>query len=64
MRILIDTNIIIRLAQPHNPLRPEIVTALQMLNAASDELCVVPQIFYEYWVVATRAYSRVPTAVT
>lgn len=54
MRILIDTNIIIRLAQPHNPLRPEIVTALQMLNAASHELCVVPQIFYEYWVVATR----------
>lgn len=54
MRILVDTNIIIRLAQPHNPLRPEIVSALQKLSAASHELCVVPQVFYEYWVVATR----------
>ena len=54
MRILVDTNIILRLAQPNNPQRPDIVSALAVLTTAKHEICVVPQVFFEYWVVATR----------
>jgi predicted nucleic acid-binding protein len=54
MRILVDTNIILRLAQPGHSQRPEIVEAIASLNSAKHEICVVPQVFFEYWVVATR----------
>ena len=54
MRILVDTNIILRLAQPKHPQRHEIVNAISSLTLAKHEMCVVPQVFFEYWVVATR----------
>ena len=54
MRILIDTNILARLAQPAHPHHPGTVRAIEALRGNGDELCVVPQVIYEYWVVCTR----------
>ncbi|MBU6172962.1 MAG: type II toxin-antitoxin system VapC family toxin [Planctomycetes bacterium] len=54
MRVLLDTNIIIRAAQPNQPTWADISQALTTLVAHGCSLCVVPQNIYEFWVVATR----------
>jgi predicted nucleic acid-binding protein len=54
MRVLLDTNIFARLAQPthpHHTIAKQAVTALRLRD---DEPCVVPQVLYELWVVCTR----------
>ena len=58
MRVLLDTNIIIRAAQPNQPTWPEINQALTALVAHGCTLCVVPQNIYEFWVVATRPLAQ------
>lgn len=58
MRVLLDTNIIIRAAQPNQPAWPEINQALTSLVANGCTLCVVPQNIYEFWVVATRPQAQ------
>jgi predicted nucleic acid-binding protein len=54
MRLLLDTNVIIRAAQPNDPTWNEIDQALTTLISFGCTLCVVPQNLYEFWVVATR----------
>ena len=54
MRVLVDTNILLRIAQPNSPQSEEALAALDALYAASHEMCLVPQVIYEYWVSATR----------
>ncbi len=54
MRILVDTNVLLRIAQPASPQCVEAIQALDALYVAQSELCVVPQVIYEYWVSATR----------
>lgn len=54
MRILLDTNVIIRAAQPTLPIWPDLKAALAALVTAGFRLCVVPQNIYELWVVVTR----------
>lgn len=54
MRILIDTNILMRIAQPKSPQHEEALAAVDALYSASHELCLVPQVIYEYWAAATR----------
>ena len=56
MRILVDTNIILRLAQPNNPQRPDIVSALAVLTAAKHEICVVPLNPLQFW---HRLYTKI-----
>lgn len=58
MRVLLDTNIIIRAAQPNQPFWPDINQALTALIADGCSLCVVPQNIYEFWVVATRPEAQ------
>lgn len=58
MRILLDTNVIIRAAQPNQPAWPVINQALTALVAHGCTLCVVPQNIYEFWVVATRPQAQ------
>lgn len=58
MRVLLDTNIIIRAAQPNQPTWPEINQSLTALVAHGCTLCVVPQNIYEFWVVATRPQAQ------
>ncbi|HEY3241822.1 MAG TPA: PIN domain-containing protein [Phycisphaerae bacterium] len=54
MRILIDTNLIARLAEPDHTDHGAALQAVKGILARGDEPCVVPQVIYEFWVVATR----------
>lgn len=54
MRVLLDTNILVRIS---NGVEPDISTALESLNhlrSADHEPTLVPQNLYEFWTVATR----------
>ena len=53
--ILLDTNILVRNADPADPLFPTVDTSLRMLRARGEDLCVVPQNLYEFWATATRS---------
>ena len=54
MNVLIDTNILTRMAQPGHVQQRPALDASDALQQAGDVLCLVPQILYEFWVVATR----------
>ena len=54
MRILLDTNVLCRLASKDHALHTVADKAVSALHNAGHELCLVPQVLYEYWVVATR----------
>ncbi len=54
MNLLIDSNILLRLAQPGHPHCDLAQQALERLRDRDYEPRTVPQVFYEYWVVATR----------
>jgi predicted nucleic acid-binding protein len=54
MSVLIDTNLLTRSVQPGSPQFQSAVTALRELPVRGERLCVVPQVLYEYWAVATR----------
>ena len=53
MRILIDANVLLRVAQPTIASHATSLAALTQLANADYDLCVVPQSIYEYLVVAT-----------
>ncbi len=54
MKVLVDTNILLRATETgHSQHRPT-VEALDILWDQGHELVIVPQSLYEYWVVATR----------
>ncbi len=57
MRILLDTNVILRMAQPAHPQYADAAEAVRLMLRRSDELLLVPQNLYEFWVVATRPTS-------
>ena len=54
MRILTDTNVLARLAQPSHHQHATAQQALENLRAGDHRLYVVPQVLYEFWVVGTR----------
>ena len=54
MSVLLDTNILTRLAEPIHPLRATALSAVETLQSAGRILHIVPQNLYEFWVVATR----------
>jgi predicted nucleic acid-binding protein len=59
MRVLIDTNILTRSSQPHVlPASTQAVDALAKLRSQGNRLCLVPQVLYEFWVVATRSIAQ------
>ena len=58
MRILLDTNVLCRLAEKAHPLHSTTENAVSNLQSVGHELCLVPQVLYEYWVVATRPASE------
>jgi predicted nucleic acid-binding protein len=57
MRVLVDTNILVRLFQPSNPSSPNAVSAIHELKNRNFELVMVPQNLYELWVISTRAVA-------
>jgi predicted nucleic acid-binding protein len=54
MAILLDTNILLRLAQPHHPGASVAARALRTLRAANETLHITQQNIVEFWVVTTR----------
>lgn len=54
MRILIDTNVLLRLLQKTEPHHSQADAALYALRSRGDEPCVVVQVIYEFWSVCTR----------
>jgi hypothetical protein len=58
MNTLLDTNILTRTAQPGHPMHTTAVDAVDALRRRGDMLFIVPQIFYEFWVVGTRPIAQ------
>lgn len=58
MRILVDTNILLRLVHVGHPQQVEAEQAVRRLIRDRHELRSVPQILYEFWVVATRPADK------
>lgn len=54
MKILVDTNVLVRLASPGDPRRVDAMNAMRTIVERGHIPCIVPQVLYEYWVVATR----------
>lgn len=52
--ILVDTNILLRSAQPTHAHYAPAKAALKTACLRGYTPCIVPQVIYEYWVVATR----------
>lgn len=57
MRVLVDTNVLIRLFQRSNPNSPIAASAIQELKKHEFEIVMVPQNLYELWVVASRTVT-------
>jgi predicted nucleic acid-binding protein len=54
MSVLLDSNILARLAQHTHPMHPTAQDAVNALRRRGEVLHIVPQNLYELWVVATR----------
>jgi predicted nucleic acid-binding protein len=54
MNVLLDTNILTRMAQPGTEPSQIALDAVNALQLRGDTLSLVPQVLYEFWVVATR----------
>lgn len=54
MNVLLDTNILARMAQPGTAAYQTALDAVTALQLRGDVPCLVPQVLYELWVVATR----------
>lgn len=58
MRILLDTNILLRSIEPRHVQHVESVQAIDILRRQDHELVIVPQVLYEFWTVATRPVAN------
>jgi predicted nucleic acid-binding protein len=54
VRYILDTNVLLRLAQRNHPMHREARECVRLLFQRKDVLQVVPQVMFEFWVVATR----------
>jgi predicted nucleic acid-binding protein len=54
MSVLLDSNILTRLAQHTHPMHATAQGAVTALQRGGEALFIVPQNLYEFWVVATR----------
>jgi predicted nucleic acid-binding protein len=53
-RYLVDTNVLLRAADPHSVQYLVAVAAISKLTSQSDRIWLAPQVISEFWVVATR----------
>jgi predicted nucleic acid-binding protein len=58
MRVLVDTNILLRSAQPNHPLCYQATHAVSKLLQQKDSVFFCPQNVAEFWNVATRPADR------
>jgi len=57
-KILVDTNILLRLADPASAQHQLAGDAVERLIRRGDELCLVPQVVAEFWYAATQPVAR------
>src|SRR3954454_8477787 len=58
--ILLDTNVLIRIARSQDPQSAAARAAIKTLRSRGERLTLVPQNLYEFWAVATRAPGPPP----
>lgn len=58
MRILLDTSVVVRLSELNTASAEQTREAIARLSLTPHEACLVPQVIYEYWSVATRPAER------
>lgn len=58
MKVLVDSNILLRSAQPGHPQHAAATAAVRVLVGRGETLHIVPQNLYEYWAVATRPLAQ------
>ncbi len=58
MSTLVDTSILTRSVNKTDPLHQLTVDAVDNLRQRGEQLCLVPQNFYEFWVVCTRPVAQ------
>ena len=58
MTILLDTNVLGRLAHPADPLHATALDAVSIARRRGYRPAIVPQVLYEFWVVATRPVDQ------
>lgn len=58
MKVLLDTNVLLRLAVVSHPTHADAVSAVHKIRQRGDQPAIVPQVLYEFWVVATRPPSQ------
>jgi predicted nucleic acid-binding protein len=54
MRILLDTNVLLRSVEPGHIQHQASIEAIDLLRKRDHELVIAPQVLYEFWSVATR----------
>ena len=54
MAVLLDTNILLRLLQPHHPHNPLAERALAVLRSRNETIYIALQNMVEFWTVVTR----------
>lgn len=57
MSVLLDTNILLRMSNKLHPMYIAEKDSVALLESTGVDLVIVPQVVYEYWVVATRPIS-------
>lgn len=58
MRIVIDTNVLMRGIEYGHAQQPVADAAVAALLTRGDELCITPQTLYEFWSVTTRPAAQ------
>jgi predicted nucleic acid-binding protein len=58
MSTLVDTTILTRSVYKADPMHQLAVDAVDGLRQQGEQLCLVPQNFYEFWVVCTRPAAQ------
>src|SRR5882724_4589119 len=58
MRVLVDTNVLLRAIQHDNPLCGPARKALKILHRQNHELCLTPQNVKEFWNACTRPTDK------
>jgi predicted nucleic acid-binding protein len=54
VRWLLDTNVLLRIAQPNHSMNRVARDSVRLLLRRKEQVQVVPQVLFEFWVVATR----------
>lgn len=58
MRVLIDTNVLLRSTEPGHSHYQCSVDSIDQLRRLGHDLIIVPQVLYEFWSVATRPIAN------